>query len=74
MRLQKRTTGEVIDGHWEIPSNRLMAHPVLIVHDENGWHPVPKALADEYVLVVATLQEMRIGVDHGFQFQQEQKV
>ena len=73
MRLQNRTTREVVDAHWEMPSNPLMGHPVLIIEDGNGGKPVPKALADEYILSVATLQEMRIAVDHGFSFHSERR-
>jgi hypothetical protein len=58
----------MVDAHWESPSNPLMGHPVLIIEDGNGGRPVPKALADQYVLMVATLQEMRVGVEHGFRF------
>ncbi|MFW5683907.1 MAG: hypothetical protein ACOC1I_03565 [Spirochaetota bacterium] len=68
MRLQDRATRVMVDAQWEMPTNPLMGHPVLIVQDDSGGHPIPKALADQYVLVVATLEEMRIAVDHGFRF------
>lgn len=71
MRLQSRTTRELVDAHWELPSSRLIGHPVLIIEDGAGGRPVPRALADEYVLVVASLEEMRIGVDNGFRFHEQ---
>lgn len=58
----------MVDAHWETPANPLMGHPLLILEDGEHGRPIPKALADQYVLVVATLEEMRIGVDHGFRF------
>ena len=72
MRLQHRRTREWVDAHWEVPSNPLMGHPVLIIDDEDGGRPLPKALANQYILAVATLQEMRVGVDHGFRFHEQE--
>ena len=68
MRLQDRATREMVDAHWEMASNPLMGHPMLILDDGERGRPLPKALAGQYVLVIATLEEMRIGVDHGFRF------
>ncbi|HKJ85423.1 MAG TPA: hypothetical protein VKA06_05070 [Spirochaetia bacterium] len=74
MRLQSRATREVFDAHWELPSSRLIGHPVLIIEDGAGGRPVPRALADQYVLVVATLEEMRVGVDSGFRFHEQRSL
>ncbi|MFP4115460.1 MAG: hypothetical protein ACOC2Y_06330 [Spirochaetota bacterium] len=67
MRLRNRTTREVFDAHWEIPSS-TEGEPILIADIDGGPRPIPKALADEYILFIATLKEMRIGVDHGYTF------
>ena len=74
MRLRNRDTKEIIDAHWELPRNRLMTHPVLIAENDDGGYPIPKAIADRYVLVSATLAEMRVGVDHGFRFHEQRSL
>lgn len=68
MRLRNRTTRQLVDAHWELDPGGLDGSMVLIADFETGQRRISKHRADGYILMVATLEELRIGIDNGYRF------